>query len=31
VREVARLHGGEVELRNLEKGGAVATLRLPMT
>ena len=31
VREVARLHGGEVELRNLEHGGAVATLRLPMS
>lgn len=31
VREVARLHGGEVDVRNLEKGGAVASLRLPMT
>jgi two-component system sensor histidine kinase CreC len=30
VREVARLHGGEAELRNLERGGAVATLRLPI-
>ncbi len=30
VREVARLHGGEAELRNLESGGAVATLRLPL-
>ena len=29
VREVARLHGGEAELRNLEQGGALATLRLP--
>ena len=30
VREVARLHGGEAELSNLENGGALATLRLPM-
>lgn len=29
VREVARLHGGEAELQNLERGGAMATLRLP--
>ena len=29
VREVARLHGGVVELRNLPAGGAMATLRLP--
>ncbi|CAH2709207.1 Histidine kinase [Xanthomonas campestris pv. nigromaculans] len=29
VREVARLHGGEVALGNREGGGAVATLRLP--
>ena len=29
VREVARLHGGVVELRNLPEGGAMATLRLP--
>ncbi|RZA32342.1 MAG: two-component system sensor histidine kinase CreC, partial [Lysobacteraceae bacterium] len=29
VREVARLHGGTVALRNLESGGAIATLRLP--
>ncbi|HYM85455.1 MAG TPA: two-component system sensor histidine kinase CreC [Pseudoxanthomonas sp.] len=31
VREVARLHGGEAELRNLEDGGAIATLSLPIT
>ena len=30
VREVARLHGGVVELRNLPAGGAMATLRLPV-
>ena len=30
VREVARLHGGEADLRNLRKAGAVASLRLPM-
>ena len=30
VREVARLHGGEAGLRNLEQGGAVAKLRLPL-
>ena len=30
VREVARLHGGVVEIRNLETGGAMATLRLPL-
>ncbi|MEO6102437.1 MAG: two-component system sensor histidine kinase CreC [Pseudoxanthomonas sp.] len=29
VREVARLHGGEVDLQNLPSGGAMATLRLP--
>ncbi len=29
VREVARLHGGEADLRNREQGGAMATLRLP--
>ena len=29
VREVARLHGGVVELHNLPAGGALATLRLP--
>ncbi len=29
VREVARLHGGEVALRNREGGGAVAALHLP--
>ena len=29
VREVARLHGGDAGLCNLERGGAVATLRLP--
>ncbi|CAD0341346.1 two-component system sensor histidine kinase CreC [Xanthomonas hortorum] len=29
VREVARLHGGEVALGNREGGGAMATLRLP--
>lgn len=28
VREVARLHGGEADLRNLEDGGAMATLRV---
>jgi len=31
VREVARLHGGEADLRNIENGGAVATLRLPVS
>ncbi len=30
VREVARLHGGEVELRNLPPHGAEATLALPL-
>ena len=30
VREVARLHGGSVGLRNREDGGAEATLRLPL-
>lgn len=30
VREVARLHGGEADLRNLESGGAMATLRLAL-
>jgi two-component system sensor histidine kinase CreC len=30
VREVARLHGGSVALRNREGGGAEATLRLPL-
>ena len=30
VREVARLHGGEADLRNLENGGAMAMLRLPV-
>ncbi|MCC8555211.1 ATP-binding protein, partial [Xanthomonas hortorum] len=29
VREVARLHGGEVALGNREGGGAVAVLKLP--
>ncbi|MEA9911466.1 two-component system sensor histidine kinase CreC [Xanthomonas campestris pv. raphani] len=29
VREVARLHGGDVRLRNRDGGGAIATLRLP--
>ena len=29
VREVAALHGGSIELRNREGGGAVAELRLP--
>ncbi len=29
VREVARLHGGEAGFANHEKGGGVATLRLP--
>jgi two-component system sensor histidine kinase CreC len=29
VREVARLHGGDAELRNLQTGGAMAILRLP--
>ncbi|MEP6908451.1 MAG: two-component system sensor histidine kinase CreC [Pseudoxanthomonas sp.] len=31
VREVARLHGGSAELRNLATGGAVATLSLPLS
>lgn len=31
VREVARLHGGEADLCNLENGGAMATLRLPVS
>lgn len=30
VREVARLHGGDVRLRNRDGGGAIATLRLPI-
>ena len=30
VREVARLHGGAAGIRNLESGGAMATLRLPV-
>jgi len=30
VREVATLHRGEVSLRNLEGGGAIATLTLPL-
>ncbi|RZA27584.1 MAG: two-component system sensor histidine kinase CreC, partial [Lysobacteraceae bacterium] len=30
VAEVARLHGGEADLGNLERGGAVARLRLPV-
>lgn len=30
VAEVARLHGGEAALANLELGGALATLRLPL-
>jgi two-component system, OmpR family, sensor histidine kinase CreC len=30
VAEVARLHGGEADLTNLEQGGALATLRLPL-
>ena len=30
VREVARLHGGVAEIRNLPAGGAMATLRLPV-
>lgn len=30
VAEVARLHGGEADLTNLELGGALATLRLPV-
>lgn len=30
VAEVARLHGGEASLRNLEQGGALAMLRLPL-
>ena len=30
VREVARLHGGQAELRNHGDGGALATLRLPL-
>ncbi|MET1162546.1 MAG: two-component system sensor histidine kinase CreC [Pseudoxanthomonas sp.] len=30
VGEVARLHGGEASLRNLDAGGALATLRLPL-
>lgn len=30
VAEVARLHGGETDLCNLEQGGALATLRLPL-
>ena len=30
VREVAALHGGEVELRNLPKGGVEARLSLPV-
>jgi two-component system, OmpR family, sensor histidine kinase CreC len=30
VAEVARLHGGEADLRNREQGGALATLRLPL-
>lgn len=29
VREVARLHGGVVDLHNMSAGGALATLRLP--
>ena len=31
VREVARLHGGSVELRNREDGGAIAILGLPVS
>ena len=31
VREVARLHGGEADLRNFENGGAMATLRLSIS
>jgi signal transduction histidine kinase len=30
VREVVRLHGGRVALRNGEEGGAVATVELPV-
>jgi two-component system sensor histidine kinase CreC len=30
VREIARLHGGEVELANRSEGGARATLSLPV-
>ena len=29
VREVAKLHGGYISLKNRDEGGAVATLRLP--
>ena len=29
VREIARLHGGEIELENRPAGGARATLTLP--
>lgn len=31
VREVANLHGGEVTITNRSGGGALATLRLPLT